>query len=130
MSFKDVLKKLGGSNNVRKQLLKQAQDEDRVMTTLEERKKSANQRELESYIKEEREKNIKKQLIITRKQRDDEMNFGHNPLGAENVIAKKGWEVLKEKNLFTNENNMFSNQEFIHKNNPNLLNNNQSLYGI
>lgn len=130
MSFKEIVQKMGGSKKVRKQLLKQAENEDRVMTLIEERKKSANQRELERYYNEEKEKSIKKQLEYMRKKRQDDINFGHNPLNAENVVAKKGWEVMKEKNLFENNKNMFSNQDFIHKGNPNLLKNNPSLYGI
>ena len=130
MSFKEILNKLNVKNKLKKERFKQLEEEKRFLEILENRSKSSNLRELEGYYNEEREKDIKEQLIKMRKNRQDDINFGHNPLDAENVIAKKGWEVMKENNIFKNNKNIFSNQEFIHKSNPNLLNNNPSLYGI
>lgn len=130
MSFREKLKKLGEKSRQRKEVFKRMQEQDRLDTMLEERKKSANQRELESYFKEEREKQIKEQLEFMRKKRKREIDFGHNPLNAENVISKKGWEVMKEKNLFKNQKNIFVNQPFIHKGNPKLLHNERRLFAI
>ncbi|GBE19368.1 MAG TPA: hypothetical protein ENG87_00515 [Candidatus Pacearchaeota archaeon] len=126
MTFKEIIQKIGEKNRARKELLRQADEQDRIHSTIEERKKSANERELERFMKENREEQIKGQLDVERKKRRDDISFNHNPLHTKNIM-KAEWEVLREKNMFAGNSNMFSNQEFIHKNNPNLLKNNMRL---
>ena len=123
MGFKDILKRMGEKNKARKQLLKDAQQQLRVQEIIEERSKSANERELNRFLKEEREENIKEQLDFHRKQRDKDIRFGHNPLDVQNITSETQWEVLKEKNMFAGRGNMFQGQSSIHKNNSSLLNN-------
>ncbi len=94
----------------------------RIEDTVNERRKSSNQRELELLMKEENEENIKVQLDHMRKKRDEDIKFGHNPLNTKNIM-KSEWEVMKEKNIFKQKGSMFSNQSSIHKNNPKLLQN-------
>ena len=120
MSFKDVLQRMKEKKEAKKQAFKQLQDADQMQTLLLERKKSANQRELERYYKEDEEKSIKDSLQIARKKRSDDINFNHNPIDAKNIMKSK-WEVLKEKNIFAGKSNIFEGQHFIHKNNKNLL---------
>lgn len=130
MGFKEVLSNLGKKQKERKELLKRMMEQDRLQNMVEERKKSANQRELERYMGEEKEKQIKEALEIMRKKRQNDINFNHNPLDTPNITNQVSWEVLKEKNQFNNKKNMFSNQPFIHKSSNSLLkNNNKLLHG-
>jgi hypothetical protein len=121
MGFKEIISKIGEKQRERKALLRQVDDEFRVQKMVEDRQKSANERELERFMKEEREDMIKQHLEIMRKKRDKEIKFGHNPLDTPNITNHVDWEVLKERNMFMNNGNIFMNQEFIHKNNPNLF---------
>ncbi len=120
--FKEFIQSLGKKSKERKELLKRMDDQMRVAKTLEERQKSANQRELEGYYKEDREAQIKEDLEYMREKRDRDIKFGHNPLDTKNIM-KSEWEVLKEPNQFSGRSNMFRNNDFIHKNNKKLLHN-------
>ena len=128
MGFKDIIQKMGAKNKEKKEHFKQLQEQDQLSTMVEERKKSANQRELERYIKENKEKEIKEYLEVARRKRYEDIAFQHNPLNTKNIM-KSQWSVLKEKNQFANKENIFQNQEFIHKNNNSLLNNGNILKG-
>ena len=112
--FKEALQSLTGKNKEVKERFKEAQVEDRINRTVEDRKKSSNERELERYMKEEREKEIKNQLEYFRKKKEKEINYGHNPLNVKNVTNKCDWEVLKEQNLFNKNKNIFKNQKRIY----------------
>jgi len=127
MTIKDLINKFGGKENEKKELLKRLKSQDEVETIISERKKSANERELERYMDEDREKEIKERLEYMRKKRKHDIDFNHNPLKVENIMNKKSWEVLKEKNMFKNNKNIFSNQPFIFKSNKNLFKNNKKL---
>lgn len=127
MGFKDILEKIGEEQKRKKAYLKQLDEQMRFQKIMEDRQKSSNQRELERYLKEEQEKEIKESLDFMRKKREYDINFGHNPLNAENITNKKGWEVLKESNQFKNKGCMFSNQKSVLKSNKNLLKSNKNL---
>lgn len=129
MGFKEVLSKLGSRNKERKELLKRMLDQDKLESIVEERKKSSNQRELERYFKENQEKEIREQLQIARKARQDDISFNHNPLDVKNITAGTEWQVLREKNMFNKKQNMFANQPKIHKSNKNLLKSGNVLHG-
>lgn len=105
------------------------QEQDRMLELLEERKLSANERELNRYVKEDREKRIKEDLEYMRKKRQDDITYNHNPLNVKNITNHTDWEVMKEKNMFSNNKNMFANQEYIHKSNNKLLNSGNCLKG-
>ena len=123
MGFSDVIEKIKERNQSRKDLIKDLDDKIRIEELVNERRKSSNQRELESYMKEDNEENIKVQLEKMRKIRKEDITFKHNPLDVKNITNHTDWQVLKEKNLFASKKNMFSNNEMVHKNNPNLLKN-------
>ncbi len=108
MAFKEALIRMREKSNQRKELLKNAKLKDNVQTTVQERKKSANERELELFQKENREVQIKEELMKQRKIREDEINFGHNPLNAENIMAKKGHEILKADNIMSKGSNILN----------------------
>jgi hypothetical protein len=127
MGITEIIENMREKKREKKELMRKADEQMRVEELLQERKKSANERELERFWKEDREEMIKLQLDEMRKKRDRDIKFGHNPLNTPNIMKSK-WEVMKEKNMFNNKSNMFSNQGFIHKNNPKLLKNNMSLF--
>lgn len=112
-----------GKGKEKKELLRHLQEQDRAETIVHERKLSANERELNRFLNEHREESIKEQLNEMRKERDNEIKFGHNPLDTPNITNHVDWEVLKERNMFKAKKNMFSNQPMIHRSNPKLLNN-------
>jgi len=130
MGFKNIIQRAKEKKEGRKEAFRNLQEQDKIQNLLEERKKSANLRELERYYKEDQEAEIKKQLDMIRKKRDQEIKFGHNPLNTPNITKESDFSVLKQKNLFKKQKNMFMNQPFIHKSDGRLLKNNRRLYGI
>jgi len=65
---------------------------------------------------------------MVRKEREQEANFGHQPLGAENIISKKSPQILKTKNLFKGSGSMFNQpQTSITGNNKNMFKTNEKL---
>jgi len=111
MTFKEIIEKLRGKSedsNYMKELNKRMRAEEILL----ERRKSANQRELERYYKEEHEKEIKGELEMVRNKRQKDINFMHNPLDTKNVMHSD-WEILKDKKIFNSEGNMFTNQKNI-----------------
>lgn len=129
MGFKDILAKMGEKRRERKEMIKELDTRVRIQKLVEERSKSANERELNRFQNEDREVEIKEALEIARKKREHEINFEHNPINAKNIM-KAEWEILKEKNQFSGRSNVFSNHHNMHKSNPNLLKNNKKICGI
>lgn len=127
MGFTDLIRALGEKQRQRKELARQMEEQVRIKQMIEDKQKSANERELERFMKEEREEHIKEELAFYRKKRKDEIAFGHNPLNIKNITNHTDWEVLKERNLFAGKGNMFSNEATVMKNNPNLMKNNMRL---
>jgi len=73
MGFKDIMDRIRERNQEKKSLMQRAEMQDRIETLVEEKKKSANQRELEKLMNEEREKSIKEQLDYMRKKRENDI---------------------------------------------------------
>ncbi len=103
MSFiKDLLKGMSEDKKEVKLKFKEAQQNEKVQHMLEERKKSANQRELEKYVKDQKEKEIKKVLDKIHKK--------------QNADAWKGKSILKnQKNILHEDKKVFSNDKSILK---------------
>jgi hypothetical protein len=110
MSFKEIVQNLGSGGRERKEKIKELDEDLRFQKLVEDRQKSANERELEKYMKDDREKAIKKELEWVRKKRNHEINYGHNPLKTKNITNHSDFEILKEKNIFPNK-NMFAHQK-------------------
>lgn len=135
MGFKDFLNKLASKRKQSSLALNKALEEDRIEKIVEERKKSSNEREYERFLEEKRQEMIKEELKMMRKERQDDINFNHNPLDAPNITKETEFNVLREKNQFANQRNMFVGQPNIHKddknifkNNGNVLKNNNNLF--
>ncbi len=92
--------------------------------------KSSNERELERYQDEDREEEVKEALDYMRKKRQEDINFNHNPIDAENITSHVAWSVLKEKNMFAGKKkNMFVGQPSVLHSNRNLLKSGMRLIG-
>jgi len=120
MGFKEILQRMKEKNQEKKALLKRVQAEDKVETLVEERKKSANQREYERFMKEYQEEKYKQALKVLRKERQNDIAFNHNPAQVGNITNHSDFKVMKAKNITKGE-NLFTN-------NKNLFKNNTSVY--
>ncbi|HDK25983.1 MAG TPA: hypothetical protein ENG48_02670 [Candidatus Atribacteria bacterium] len=129
MGLKEIIQNLGEKQKARKEKIRLLDEEIRLQKLVQDRMKSANERELERFMEENRQENIKKMLEVMRKKRQRDINFNHNPLNTPNIMKAK-WEVLKERNMFKNPRSSILNQEFIHKGNSNLFKNNRRLFNI
>ena len=78
----------------------------KVQETYIERKKSANERELERYQNEQREKNIKVELDKFRAYRKNDIENNHRILETKNMYENEQKVVLKEKKLFSGKSNL------------------------
>lgn len=96
-------------------------DQLRFQKIVEDRMKSSNERELERYEEEEREKIIKEHLEYARKKREHDINFNHNPINTKNITNGTSWEVLKEKNQFSNVPNVCVGHKSVLRGNKKLL---------
>lgn len=121
MGFKQLLEKMRGKNSEDSDYVKELSKRVRAEEIVMERKKSADERELERFYKEEREANIKQELEQMRKKRQKDIHFGHNMLNTKNVTNNTDWEILKDKQLFNSNGNMFTNQKNIFKDNRYLF---------
>jgi len=126
MKIREVIQNFGSKGREKRELLNKMAEQMRLQQLAEDRQKSSNERELDRFMNEEREEQIKEQLEFQRIQRREDINFQHNPINAKNIM-KSEWEVLKEKNQFSNKSNMFAKQESVLKSNRNLLKNNKNL---
>ena len=105
---------LKGGSEERKEFktrFRQAQEDDKIANLIEERKKSANQRELERYYKEHEEARIKETLNQIHKKENSELWKSKNGiLDKGTSILKEDRPILKEKNIFVNNKKLFVNQ--------------------
>jgi len=115
-----MLQRVGEKGKERRELIRRMDQQRRIEKLIEDRTKSANERELERYADEDREAMIKERLEFARKKRDHEINFEHNSLDTPNIMKAK-WEVMKEPNQFSKKSDMFTNHKSILKNNNKLL---------
>lgn len=101
MGLKEFIQKLVD----RKEKYKELEENFRLNKKLEERQKTSNERELERFWEEKRQEKIKRELEFMRKQRNHEINHGH--------------QILKQKNIFKNHTNILHN--------PSILNQERSI---
>lgn len=103
-----------------KEKLRQAQEDLKIEKTLEERSKSSNKRELERYIREKEEEEIKETLNkIRKKQNKDNWKSPKLILKEKTTMLNNDRPILKEKNIFNNNENIFSKKHSI-KNKTNM----------
>lgn len=105
MGIRDFLDRL----RHKKEKYKEFEEDMNIQEQFYERKKSSNERELERYMKEAREKKIKEELDKWRTSDKNEQRYGHQILDTKNMFEGNGESMLKEKNIFTN------NKSIMHK---------------
>lgn len=101
-----MIKKMSERKSIDKKKYKEAESDMKIQRLLEERQKSANERELEKIMKQKREDNIKVQLDHIHKQQNSEMwksKVGVLDKGVS--ITRNDHPILKEKNIFLDKKN-------------------------
>ena len=106
MGIKDFIKNAFSRGSSDKARYKEMETEYRMQKTLQERQKSANQRELEGYHKEQREKMIKYELDRWRKRKKNEFWHG-NKIYEQRYMFKERNPILKSRNIFVNNRRLF-----------------------
>ena len=91
MGIKDIIDRFKKDDTVYEEL----KEQDRAMSKLQERKLSANERELNKIIKQRREEQIKNELNKIHKQEQKD-------------FWKK--DVISQKNIFVGHKNLFKNR--------------------
>ena len=96
MSISDVIDKFKNRNQVFEEL----EAQDKAITKIEERKKSANERALDRILKQEREEAIRKKLESYNKR--EQHDFWHkNVIQQKELFKEKDHKsLLRQKNLF------------------------------
>ena len=89
MTIQETISKLLHKNNRTKEII----DERRAERLAIQRDKNSNERELERFMEEERQKKIKISLEHYRKKRDKEINKAH--------LLKRDKNIINQKPLFT-----------------------------
>jgi LPS O-antigen subunit length determinant protein (WzzB/FepE family) len=102
MGFKEILSKLGEHQRAKKELLREADEQVKIQRIVEERQLSSDERELLRYQRENRAKQVKAALEVARKERQNDIDFGHNILDTKNITNNSQWEIMKDRNIFVN----------------------------
>ena len=89
-----VLKQLLERMRARKEAFNEVKQQDRINTVISERKKNANERELEKFMEKERQENIKVQLNRFREKEKSE---------------NRNMNILKGKNIFKSHTSVLTN---------------------
>lgn len=95
-------------NRIREKRLryKQYSEDMKVQEDYEQRKKTANERELERFMEEERQKKVKMALDGYRKKTAYEMEHNHQILNTKNMFNGEKPVVMKQKSLFSGKSNL------------------------
>lgn len=88
----------------RKSKSKDIEDDLRIHERIVEKKKSANERELESYLEEVRQKNIKNQVEQFRQQKRNEHWHSPTAIDTPNMFKKKSNSLLNQPSLLRGSN--------------------------
>ena len=103
----NLIKGMGENKKEIKQKFKEAQQELKVQTMIEERSKSANQRELERYVKEENEKSIKETLDKIHKKQNADNWKGQSILKSQKSILHEDTKILENDRPILGQKNIF-----------------------
>ena len=108
MGVLDAIKEYRERKSMQRAKFKDAQEDLKIQRILEERQKSANERELERFHKKWREDKIKEELEEWREQEKNDVYFNHNPLNAQNIVKEGKFKILKQRNLFSNNHSILN----------------------
>ena len=113
----DFIRKFSEKKKLKSAKYKQLEEDDRLQTMLEERKKSSNQRELEKHYKDQKEKMIKTALDKVRKQRNRET-------WKDNSILKGGTSILhQDKSMLQDNKKLLHGNMFLDNKSQNPITN-------
>lgn len=84
----------------RKAKYAEAEEDLRIHKKLEQRQLSSNERELNSYLEEERQRKIKSMVEQFRKKKRDEFWHGNNIIDKKNIFANQSSIMKNNKNLY------------------------------
>ena len=96
----DLVRKISQNKAEKKKKFKEMQEEVRLQQMVEDRQKSSNRRELERYMKEQEEAQIKAALDKIHKKQNKENWKGNNILKQDTDILNNDRPILMEKNIF------------------------------
>lgn len=85
---------------------KEYEDDMKVQERYYEKKKTSDERELERFQEEYRQKAIKAELEKFRAARKEDIEFGHQILETKNMYEKEKPVVMKQKKIFTGKSNL------------------------
>ena len=109
--LKDFVQGMSENKKVAKAKLKDAEQDMRIQKILEERNKSANERDLEKRLEKKRQEKIKIALDKLRKEDTKELwKSSNSMIKGQKSILKNDRPILKEKNIFKDNKNIFTNQ--------------------
>lgn len=97
-----MLKELLARITERKNRFKEIQHEVRTQKRVEDTELSANERELNRFLEEERQSRIKRNLEQFRKNRHNEIWHGRTVLQQKNIFTGHGNEILRGKSNILN----------------------------
>ena len=102
MSVMDIVRNWSENRKEKSETFNKMQEQDRLESMVEERKKSSNRRELERYMHEQEEAEIKRQLEMIRKKKNKDTWKSNSLLKGGKSILNEDRPILKEKNIFKN----------------------------
>lgn len=111
MGIRDFLNRL----REKREKYKQFEQEMNVQEKYYERKKSANERELERFHEEDRQRRIKAELEAWRTRTAKEAKTQNQILRTKNMFRGDGSSLLKERKLFTNKHSIMHKEALFFK---------------
>ncbi len=106
MAMQDVVERFLEKNRAKKERFETMEDDSRFSERREEKKMSANERELGFFRHRQREDGVKRELDRFRK-REGSMLNDNRRLFKQKDITKNGNTILKQRNIFLQQKNMF-----------------------
>jgi len=118
MGIMNVVRKWKERNSEKSEKFKELQEDDRLQTMLEERKKSNNQRELEKYYRDKQEEQYKKAIDKIHQQQSSDSWKGKQLFTGQKNIMKSEKNILNndrkgvlEKSMFLDKRNSAVSKE-------------------
>ena len=106
MGIKEIISGLLEKQKARKEKFKELEEDYLLRKKLEDRMKSSNERELEKYLKDQREKQIKIKIDKIHKEQNYNMWHGNQVLKSDYNILHDGKPILKKQNIFKGKANL------------------------
>ena len=105
MGVKEIISGILERQKAKKEKFKEMEEDYLLRKKLEDRMKSSNERELEKYLKDQREKQIKIKVDKIHKQQNHNMWHGNQILKSDYNILHDDKPILKQQNIFKGKSN-------------------------